>query len=99
MSAITPTSPSISIAPYPIGRMSLSRSIIFGVVPDAMSAWNPEIAPHAIVMNTNGKSGPGTIGPPPAVNSVKAGIWSTGLTMTTATTRNAMVPIFMNELR
>ena len=48
--------------------MSDSLSIIFGVVPDAISAWNPEIAPHAIVMNTKGKTGPGMIGPPPPAN-------------------------------
>ena len=34
--------------------MSLSLSIIFGVVPVEISEWKPEIAPHAIVMNTNG---------------------------------------------
>ena len=68
---MTPTSPSISIAPYPMGRMSDSRSIIFGVVPERISAWKPEIAPHAMVMNAKGKSGPGMIGPPPCVNCVK----------------------------
>ena len=31
--------------------MSDLRSIIFGVVPDEISAWKPEIAPHAMVMN------------------------------------------------
>ena len=80
-------------------RMSDSLSIIFGVVPDAISAWNPEIAPHAIVMNANGNSGPGTIGPPPPVNCENAGISSTGLTTMTPTTSIAIVPIFMNELR
>ena len=53
-------------------------SIIFGVVPDAISAWKPEIAPQAIVMNTNGKSVPGMIGPPPPANCVTAGICSSG---------------------
>ena len=43
----------------PDGRMSLSLSTIFDVVPDAIRAWNPEMAPHAIVMNTNGNIGPG----------------------------------------
>ena len=33
--------------------------------PSRSGAWKPEIAPQAIVMNTNGKSGPGMIGPPP----------------------------------
>jgi hypothetical protein len=53
------------MAPYPIGLMSDSLLTIFGVVPEAMSPWNPEIAPHAIVMNTKGNNGPGMIGPPP----------------------------------
>jgi hypothetical protein len=35
-------------------RASVSRSIIFGVVPEEMSAWKPLIAPHAMVMKTNG---------------------------------------------
>jgi hypothetical protein len=42
--------------------MSVSLSIIFDVVPVETSAWKPEIAPHAIVMKTNGKSAPGMIG-------------------------------------
>ena len=79
--------------------MSDSLSIIFGVVPDAISAWKPEIAPQAMVMNANGKSGPGTIGPPPPTNSVNAGICRIGLTTMTPTTSSAIVPIFMNELR
>ncbi len=57
------------------------------------------MAPHAMVMNANGNTGPGMIGPPPPTNWLKAGIFSSGLTITTATTRTAMVPIFMNELR
>ena len=79
--------------------MSDSLSIILGVVPEAMSAWKPEIAPHAMVMKQKGKSGPGMMGPPPPANSVSAGIWSTGFTMITPMTRNPIVPIFMNELR
>ena len=38
MSAITATNDSMSIAPYPIIRASVSRSINLGVVPDAMRA-------------------------------------------------------------
>ena len=82
-----------------MGRMWLSLSIIFGVVPEAMSAWNPEMAPQAMVMKQNGNSGPGMIGPPPLMYSVSGGICSTGLTTTMPTTSSAMVPIFMNELR
>ena len=39
------------------------------------------------------------IGPPPAVNLVNAAIFNSGLTTITPTTRNAIVPIFMKELR
>ena len=39
---------------YAINVPPVSLSIIFGVVPEPMSAWNPLIAPHAIVMKTNG---------------------------------------------
>ena len=53
------------------------------------------IAPHAIVMNTNGKSGPLTIGPPPWMNGVTFGIWIGGFTTITPTTSSAIVPIFM----
>ena len=67
--------------------MSLSLSIIFGVVPVAMSAWKPEIAPHAMVMKTNGNSGPGMIGPPPPTNCENAGACSVGWTMMTPSAR------------
>ncbi len=87
------------MAPEPIGRRSRSRSIIFGVVPEPMSAWKPEIAPQAIVMKTNGNSAPGTIGPPPPANCETAGMWSCGLTIITPATSSVMVPIFMNALR
>ena len=66
ISAMTPTKPSDqhrAVADRP--DVATRLSIIFGVVPEAISAWKPEIAPQAIVMKTNGKSGPGTIGPPP----------------------------------
>src|SRR2546421_12449123 len=58
---------------------ALPISIIFGVVPDATSEWNPEIAPHAMVMNANGNSLPANTGPSPSVaNGVSAGIRSGG---------------------
>ena len=47
------------------------------------SAWKPEIAPQAIVMKTNGKSGPGMIGPPPPMNCENAGACSSGFTIIT----------------
>src|SRR2546428_11954799 len=60
-------------------RASLSRSIILGVVPEATSAWNPEIAPQAIVMNANGNSFPAKTGPSPSVaKGVSAGMRSGG---------------------
>ena len=63
-------------------------------MPLATSAWKPLIAPHAIVMKTNGKSGPFTIGPPPWMNCVTPGIWMRGFTTMTPTTSSAIVPIF-----
>ena len=59
-------------------RASRSRSSSFGVVPEEISAWKPEIAPHAIVMNANGKSLPAKTGPVPSMNRVSAGICSGG---------------------
>ena len=44
-------------------------------MPEATREWNPEIAPHAIVMNANGNSLPANTGPSPAVaNGVSAGL-------------------------
>jgi hypothetical protein len=61
-------------------RMWDSFSIIFGVVPDEISEWNPETAPHAIVMNKNGKSAPEKTGPVPSRKRVVRGIASAGAT-------------------
>src|SRR5262245_27570491 len=79
--------------------MSGSLSTIFDVVPVETSAWKPEIAPQAIVMNTNGNSAPENTGPPPLTYSEKAGAFSSGLMITTPSTRSAITPIFMNVLR
>ena len=79
--------------------MSLSLFSILGVVPEATSAWKPEMAPQAIVMKTKGNNGPGMMGPPPSMYCENAGASSFGLTMMTPSTRNAIVPIFMNVLR
>src|SRR3954451_8384814 len=79
--------------------MSLSRSIIFDVVPDETMAWNPEIDPQAMVMKRNGKSGPGMIGPPPPMYCENAGMCSVGFNTMTPSTRKAIVPIFMNVLK
>src|SRR5256885_13615765 len=82
-----------------MGRISDSRSTVFDVVPDDTSAWKPEIAPHAMVMKTNGNSGPGITGPPPEMYCESAGASSLGFRIITPITRNAIVPIFMNVLR
>ena len=79
--------------------MSRSLSSIFDVVPVETSAWNPEMAPHAMVMKTNGNTGPGKIGPPPPRYCENAGACSVGFTIMTPTTSAAIVPIFMNVLR
>ena len=62
ISAMMATNDSVSIAPYPIIRVWLSFSIIFGVVPEQISAWNPDSAPQAMVMNRNGNSEPAKAG-------------------------------------
>jgi hypothetical protein len=75
--------------------MSLSLMIILGVVPEEISEWKPDIAPHAMVMNIKGNSFPGMIGPPPSVNLVTAGICMVGAIITTPMARRKIVPIFM----
>ena len=82
-----------------MSRAWLSRVTILGVVPLEMSAWNPEIAPHAIVMNANGNSFPAKTGPVPSMNCVTAGIFSGGITRTIATPSTRIVPIFRNADR
>ena len=48
-----------------------------------MRAWNPDNAPQAIVMNTNGKSLPANTGPVPSIaKSVTASFCSTGWAIT-----------------
>src|SRR6516162_7803293 len=58
-----------------------SFSIIFGVVPEAMSECHPETAPQAIVMNRNGNTLPAQTGPLPSMNLVTAGICRSGRTI------------------
>ena len=76
-----------------------SRSASFGVVPDAINAWKPEMAPQAIVMKTKGNTGPANTSPVPSTKRVTAGMCSGGATMTTATASTATVPSFMYVLR
>src|ERR1035441_5122986 len=71
---------SSSMAPYPTGRACDSVAIIFGVVPEEISEWNPEMAPQAMVMKQNGKIFPAKMGPVPSVNRVNAGSCSSGRT-------------------
>jgi hypothetical protein len=79
--------------------MSPSLCSILGVVPDEISAWKPDTAPHAIVMNRNGNSAPDHTGPVPSTKRVTAGMRSSGITSTMVTASSATVPIFMNVLR
>ena len=97
ISALMATKDSISIAPYPIIRTWLSFATIFGVVPEAISAWKPERAPQAMVMKTNGKSLPANTGPVPSIaKSVTASCWSIGAAKIMPTASSTITPIFMN---
>ena len=80
-------------------RASDSRASILGVVPEATSAWNPEIAPHAIVMKQNGNSLPANTGPLPSMNCVSAGSCTGGCTASRPAASIATVPILMNAER
>ncbi|MOA03188.1 hypothetical protein D3C78_1226760 [compost metagenome] len=71
--------------------VSLSSS--FGVVPEEISAWKPDTAPQAMVMNRNGNSVPFHTGPVPSVNWVSAGIFSSGAMIRIPMARPTMVPI------
>ena len=75
-------------------RMSRSSVSSLGVVPELTSAWKPEIAPQAMVMNTNGNSLPAKIGPVPSTNCVSAGMCSTGFSQMMATASSTTVPSF-----
>ena len=79
--------------------MWASLEIIFGVVPEAISAWKPEMAPQAIVMKTKGNTGPANTSPVPSTKRVTAGMCSGGATMTTARASTATVPSFRYVLR
>ncbi len=68
-------------------------------MPLAISEWNPEIAPHAIVMKQNGKIFPPKIGPVPSAKRVRAGMWSSGRTTRIPTARRNTVPSFTNVER
>jgi hypothetical protein len=98
--AITATKDSISIAPYPIMRTCDSFWMSLGVVPEAISEWNPERAPQAMIMKTNGKSEPAKTGPwPLKANSVNLGMCIGGSVKAMPTASRSMVPIFMKVER
>ncbi len=63
------------------------------MVPLATSAWNPEIAPQAMVMKANGKTFPANTGPVPSTNCVSAGIRIGGRMSRIATASVSTVPI------
>ena len=82
-----------------MNRASVSRRNSLGVVPEEISAWNPEIAPHAIVTNTNGNSLPANMGPVPSMNCVTAGISRGGIAMRMPTPSASTTPILTNAER
>src|SRR5258706_16486241 len=89
------TTPSVSIAPAPMNLIDPSFGIMRGVVPEPISAWNPEIAPQAITMKQNGKTFiPGSTGPVPFTNGVTAGIRSGGGPKGTPGTKRTTRPNF-----
>ena len=77
-------------------RTCVSFSIIFGVVPEAISAWKPDRAPQAMMMNTNGNRDPANTGPSPLeANGVTASFCITGSVTRMPTASSTIVPIFM----
>ena len=80
-------------------RASLSRTSIFGVVPDATSAWKPLMAPQAMVMKAKGNSFPANTGPVPSTNAVTAGSFSGGSTSKMPRASRRMTPTFMKVER
>ena len=78
-------------------RICDSFWIIFGVVPEAISAWKPDSAPQAMVMNTNGNSAPAKTGPSPLeANFVTASFSIIGDVTTMPTASRKITPSFMN---
>ena len=66
------------------------------MVPDEISAWKPDSAPQAIVMNRNGNSEPANTGPVPLMaKSETAGASITGLASRMPRATSTMVPTFM----
>ena len=74
-------------------------AIIFGVVPEEIKAWNPEIAPQAMVMKQKGKILPAKMGPLPSTKRVNAGSGNWGRTSTMPTASSSTTPSLTNVLR
>jgi hypothetical protein len=74
-------------------------AIILGVVPEEIREWNPEIAPHAMVMKQNGKILPAKIGPVPSVKRVNAGSCNSGRTKRIPTPSISTTPSLTKVLR
>ena len=70
-----------------------------GVVPEAMRAWKPLTAPHAIVMKQNGKILPAKTGPVPSTKRVSGGMRIAGRTNRMPQARARIAPTLMNALR
>lgn len=80
-----------------MSRIWLSFSNSLGVVPEEMSEWKPDSAPHAMVMNRNGNSEPANTGPVPLEAKLEiAGAAMTGRATTMPMASRTMVPTFMN---
>ncbi|MNJ76637.1 hypothetical protein D3C77_739590 [compost metagenome] len=69
------------------------------MVPEAISAWKPETAPQAMVINRNGNRVPFQTGPVPSTNCVTAGIFSSGLRITIPIASPTITPIFRKVAR
>jgi hypothetical protein len=81
-------------------RACRSFSSSFGVVPEEISAWNPDRAPHAMVTNRNGNSEPGKTGPSERdAKTSTAGAVISGRTTTMAIASSPITPIFMKVER
>ena len=64
-------------------------------MPVEIKLWKPEIAPQAIVMNTNGITEPLITGPPPHKNGEVAGMRISGATIIIPSAKAKIVPIFI----
>jgi len=78
-----------------MNRIWFSFSIIFGVVPEAISECQPETAPQAMVMNRNGNRLPAQTGPLPSTKRGQRGICRSGRTSMMPTASSRIVPIFI----